>query len=65
MNDYLIKHLLEIVESSQSEIAKIQAVKQLSTVDLDGYFQRIEQESKEETQSEMISEEQALAMLGE
>ncbi|MBY8160661.1 hypothetical protein KW508_21990 [Vibrio fluvialis] len=65
MNDFLIKHLLEIVESSQSEIAKIQAIKQLSTVDLDEYFKRIQQESEEVTQSEVISEEQALALLGE
>lgn len=65
MNDFLIKHLLEIVESSNSEIAKISAIKQLSTVDLDEYFQRIEQESEEETQSEIISEAEALAMLGE
>lgn len=65
MNDYLIKHLLAIVESSNSEIAKIQAVKQLSTVDLDEYFQRTQQESEEQTQSEVISEAEALAILGE
>ncbi|EOH0514042.1 hypothetical protein ACNPDE_002042 [Vibrio fluvialis] len=65
MNDYLIKHLLEIVESSQSEIAKIQAIKHLSAVNLDDYFQRIKQESEEATQSEVISEAEALAILGE
>ncbi|MCG6368734.1 hypothetical protein [Vibrio fluvialis] len=65
MNDFLIKHLLEIVEGSNSEIAKIQAIKQLSSVDLDEYFKRIQQECEEVTQSEIISEEQALALLGE
>lgn len=64
MNDFLIKHLLEIVESSQSEIARIQAIKQLSSVDLDEYFQRTKQESEETIQSEAISEAQALALLG-
>lgn len=62
MNDFLISHLISIVENSQSEIARISAIKQLQDVNLDEYFERTKQTQETEPS---ISEEEALKLLEE
>ncbi len=63
MNDYIIEQLLTIIETGSSEIAKISALKQLSSVDLDSYFKRKSEQEQSETKSEIISESEALKLL--